>query len=106
MVGYVYLSSNRLTAVLTNVDGEPLDGATVQITLKDAAGTAINFNPPTIVWPVTMTPVGGGSGRYTYTPDPLLPLQNDVDYFAWISATVGGLKRFAKVRVHVQMDSD
>lgn len=112
MVGYIFLSSNRFVATLTDIDGEPLDGATVNFRLTKMDGTAVSYpipeppDPPPVpmVWPQVMT--GVGDGKYNYTPPYDLDLSNNTDYWAEITATGTGLQRFAKVKVHVQTDSN
>ncbi len=60
----VYLTSNIYTVTVTDEDGAAVDGATVTATFY-TKGTTTEIAG--VVWPVTFTGTGGGTGTYTWT---------------------------------------
>lgn len=87
MTGIVYLLNNNVIELqaLTNSATDVVDvAATVTVTLKDKAGTAVTGQ----VWPAVMSHVSAGLYRATLDAD--LDLSANRDYVAWIDATGTG----------------
>lgn len=102
MQTHVYLSSNRYRQTLTDEDGEPVNGATVTLTLLDGTSP----DAAEVVgeeWPVELD--DNGDGTYDYTP-PVDLLTLGRKYLAVTDADLAGVKAHSVVRVRCAADMD
>lgn len=93
----VYLGSTAtLTATLKDAAGVAVTGATVTLTIRNDAGTAI-------VTGASMADAGAGAYTYTITSN-LLPLATFA-YQAQVTAVKSGATRYAMVGILVVTDT-
>jgi hypothetical protein len=71
---------------LTNeVTGEPINDATVTLTLKDTTGSPVSGE----TWPLPMPYVAGSAGLYRCYLASTLPLVGEAKYIAEVTANAG-----------------
>ncbi len=97
MLKVFFKSHNTITATLTNLAGAAVAGATVTITIRDKAGTAL-------VTGGTMVDQADGDYDFTST-NVLLPTENEI-YRAEVTAVSGGSTRYAEVALKNTLDAD
>lgn len=96
---HVYLTTNRYRMTLTDEDGEPVNGAAVELTLFDSAGEEVEGE----TWPVALT--DNDDGTYDYTP-PVDLLALGANYKAVTDADLAGVKAHNEVKIRCRMDTD
>ena len=90
-------SHNTIVATLTDVDGLAVTGATVTVTIKDKAQTALATDQPM---------VDQADGTYEFVSNnSLLPTEDEI-YKAEITAVSGGNTRYAEVAIKNILDMD
>ena len=90
-------SHNLLTATLTDSAGASVSSATVTVTIRNKAGTAL-------VTAATMVDQSDGTYNYSMS-NTLLPTEGEI-YKAEITSVSGGNTRYAEVPIKNILDTD
>lgn len=95
-----YDSDNNISVYLTDLNGDPLEGATVEVTVYDEDGTESAGH----TWPLSVPEDGGGLyvTKLNYTVFADLYERKK----AKVVATSGGNRRAARITLEVAPDDD